>query len=124
MAHGHKTGGRTAGTPNRVTKALREQIEGIVQTMLAGVPDALPDMETADRMKVLTALLPYVLPKLNSTDIEVTVSEPPAPPTPDWLRFLTDDEFADAQPEPQISRLWVIQDGTGGKRIPEPDEDY
>jgi hypothetical protein len=102
MAHGKKTGGRKAGTPNKMTKTLRQQVEKIVQTMLADVPDALPGMETADRMKVLTALLPYVLPKLSSTDVEVNVEEPPAKPLPDWLIFLTNDELADAQPEPQV----------------------
>jgi hypothetical protein len=100
---GHqKQGGRVAGTPNKVTKVLREQIEAIVQTMLADVPNSLPDMPTADRMKVLTAMLPYVLPKLSSTDVEVNVEEPPAKPLPDWLIFLTNDELADAQPEPQV----------------------
>lgn len=27
MAHGHKTGGRSAGTPNKITRAFRESVQ-------------------------------------------------------------------------------------------------
>jgi hypothetical protein len=101
MATGFKTGGRRAGTPNKVTNELRTQLQRIAEQALAELPDTLAAMEPADRAKLLLGILPFVLPKLSAIDLTRTDEEPePAKPVPDWLRFLTDDEFADLQPEP------------------------
>lgn len=58
-----KTGGRTAGTPNKVTADLREWISCIIDD---GREQFIKDLETLDpmdRIKIYTSLLNYVLPK-------------------------------------------------------------
>ena len=82
---GHrKTGGRAAGTPNKTTTELREQLQQVVQTILAELPETLSTMEPADRIRVLTILMPYVMPKLTSIDITPAPVKPEQN-LPSWL---------------------------------------
>ena len=69
MAHGKKTGGRRAGTPNKTTAELRQQIQTIVEAAIIDLPTLLSDMEPDERVKALNVLLPYVMPKLSSVEI-------------------------------------------------------
>ena len=69
MAHGIKTGGRTAGTPNKVTAELRQQMQAIVEATVKDLPAILEDMAPEERIKALSVILPYVLPKLSSVVI-------------------------------------------------------
>lgn len=63
MATGIKTGGRNKGTPNKVTKELREKIKSIVDNEITIIKESLKDLEPRDRMDFIIKLLPYVLPK-------------------------------------------------------------
>ncbi|NID11552.1 hypothetical protein [Fibrivirga algicola] len=80
-----KTGGRTAGTPNHATKELREKLQGILQTTIDELPDTLAEMGPNDRAKLLTALLPYILPKLTTVDITAQAEIKPLRGKPAWL---------------------------------------
>ncbi|MCC5612556.1 hypothetical protein LC612_39155 [Nostoc sp. CHAB 5834] len=81
-----KTGGREAGTPNKAAKELRQQLQAIVQTSLDELPDTLAQMESTDRARLLTALLPYVMPKLNSVELRAEAKEDePKKGLPPWL---------------------------------------
>lgn len=81
-----KTGGRTAGTTNKVVKELRHQLQAIVQTSLDELPETLAAMEPTDRARLLTALLPYVMPKLNSVELQTEEKEDePKKGLPEWL---------------------------------------
>ncbi|SOD99788.1 hypothetical protein [Spirosoma fluviale] len=81
-----KTGGRTTGTPNKAVKELRHQLQAIVQTSLDELPDTLAAMEPTDRARLLTALLPYVMPKLNSVELRSEQTEDePKKGLPEWL---------------------------------------
>jgi len=62
--HGIKTGGRQAGTPNKVTSELRSVLKEIFFTELEGLPGLLQQLEPKERITLLTAFLPYVLPKV------------------------------------------------------------
>ena len=89
--NGHvKMGGRTAGTPNKAAKALRDQLQEVVQTTLDELPDTLAAMEPNERAKLLTALLPYVMPKLTSIDLNTQV-EVPEKGRPAWLTIAADE---------------------------------
>ena len=66
MAKGIKTGGRGQGTPNRLTKELRAALKEIIFQEFAALPDRLDKLEPKDRIELLTKLLPYVLPKVES----------------------------------------------------------
>lgn len=63
MATGKKTGGRTKGTPNKLTKELRSFLKELVQKELNAAPALIKNLEGKDRLDVLIKLLPFVLPK-------------------------------------------------------------
>jgi len=63
MAIRRKTGGRQAGTPNGITKEVREMLKGIVSNELQRLPEALERMDDKDRAHIVAKLLPYIIPK-------------------------------------------------------------
>ena len=64
---GQKTGGRTAGTPNKTTKEIRELITDLSYKYLAS---DLESLEPRERAVVLTRLLSYVVPRPGVEDSE------------------------------------------------------
>ena len=64
MEKREKTGGREKGTPNKVTKELRETLKNIVDQELDALPAMIHRLPDEKRLDVLVKLLPYVLPKL------------------------------------------------------------
>lgn len=75
---GIKTGGRKAGTPNKVTKELRETLKGILARELDTIQATLDTLPSKDRMDVVLKLMPYCMPKLDTIsgkyDVGVTSS--------------------------------------------------
>jgi hypothetical protein len=63
MAQGFKTGGREAGTPNKVTQRLREILADTLCEELEDLPQKLSQLDTKERLEIIVKLLPYVLPK-------------------------------------------------------------
>ena len=63
---GIKTGGRKAGTPNKVTKELRETLKGILARELDAIQATLDKLSAKDRLDVVLKLMPYCMPKLDT----------------------------------------------------------
>jgi hypothetical protein len=63
---GKKTGGRVAGTPNKITIELRKTLKGIVASELEALPGALEQLEPKDRLEMLVKLLAFCMPKVGS----------------------------------------------------------
>jgi hypothetical protein len=63
---GKKTGGRVAGTPNKITIELRKTLKGIVANELESLPETLGDLPPKERLELLIKLLPFCLPKVDS----------------------------------------------------------
>lgn len=63
---GVKTGGRKAGTPNRVTKELREALKGVIDRELSQITATLEQLPARERLDVVIKLLPYCMPKVDS----------------------------------------------------------
>lgn len=69
-----KTGGRKAGTPNKVTKSVRESLRDAIVGYLNGSNekgyslenDLYSIQEPAGRLAMVAKLLPYAAPKLQS----------------------------------------------------------
>lgn len=61
-----KTGGRKAGTPNRVTGTVKEWIASIIDGNRQQFEDDLKDLEPGERVRVISNLLQYVTPKMQS----------------------------------------------------------
>lgn len=63
---GRKFGGREAGTPNRLTKELRDALKNILHHELELLPNHFSKLEAKDRLDMLVKLLPFVLPKVEA----------------------------------------------------------
>jgi hypothetical protein len=63
---GTKTGGRTAGTPNKVTSELRKTLKGIIAAELDELPTTLSELPARERLELIIKLLPFCMPKCNT----------------------------------------------------------
>ena len=63
---GTKTGGRQAGTPNKVTSELRDALKAIVANELDTLSDSLATLPAKERLDVVIRLMPYCMPKVES----------------------------------------------------------
>ena len=70
MAKGIKTGGREQGTPNLLTKEMRAILKEIVSKELKLISENLNKLEPEKRTEIVLKLLPYVLPKVESVNME------------------------------------------------------
>lgn len=66
MATGTKTGGRTKGTPNRMTKEIRAVLKDVIGEQLESMPDVLATLEPKEKLEFIIKLMPYVLPKVEA----------------------------------------------------------
>ena len=71
---GNKYGGRSKGTPNRLTKELRSVLKDIVYRELETIELRLDELEPKERIELIIKLMPYVFPKLDS--ISHSTNEP------------------------------------------------
>jgi hypothetical protein len=63
---GQKTGGRIAGTPNKLTKELRTTLKGIIAGEFDALPQTFEQLPAKERLELLIKMLPYCLPKVDS----------------------------------------------------------
>jgi hypothetical protein len=59
--------GRPKGSKNRVNSQMRDLIQSLFDDNYETIQDDLESLEPKDRLKFLSDLLPYLLPKLQST---------------------------------------------------------
>ena len=64
--NGNKYGGRTKGTPNRLTKELRTVLKDVVYRELESIELRLDELDPKERIELTIKLMPYVFPKLQS----------------------------------------------------------
>ncbi len=63
---GKKYGGREQGTPNKITKELREILKDVIQFEIEKLQEYLNSLDTEKRIEIVIKLLPYILPKLEA----------------------------------------------------------
>jgi hypothetical protein len=68
-----KYGGRTKGTPNRITSDLRQFLSQYVQDNIESSLDAL---EPSKRAELIVKLLPFIISSADKTPTEPQASEP------------------------------------------------
>lgn len=68
MAKGIKTGGRQAGTPNKLTKEIRAILKDFLYNELELLPDHLNGLEPKERIEIIIKILPFILPKVNTVN--------------------------------------------------------
>jgi hypothetical protein len=71
MAKGIKTGGREAGTPNKLTKEIRAVLKNILHQEIELLSEHFQKLETKDRLELLVKLLPFALPKVDSESYRI-----------------------------------------------------
>lgn len=76
MAKGKKTGGRVAGTPNKTNGRMREVLTSIVSDYFDSdtVVKDIADLKPKERVEIMEKLASYVIPKLQSTTLDASVS--------------------------------------------------
>jgi len=70
MAKGHKTGGRVPGTPNRLTREIREVLKDILTGELESLPEILKELDSEKRVDAIIKILPYILPKVEPVNFK------------------------------------------------------
>ena len=77
MATGKKTGGRKAGTPNKVSGAVRKAISIAIDGYYNSdqfITD-LAALKPVERVQAMEKLAQYAVPKLQSTTLDATVGK-------------------------------------------------
>ena len=65
-----RLGGRTAGTPNKVTGTVKEWIASLIEKNREQMELDLAQLEPKDRLLILERLMQYVVPKQQAVGIE------------------------------------------------------
>ena len=68
MAIGRKTGGRKAGTPNKISGEMRLLLKQIISDELEALPATLEQLPGKERLEAVLKLMPFVLPKIESIE--------------------------------------------------------
>lgn len=68
-----KTGGRKAGTPNKVTTDLRQWINTFINNNRKQIQQDWQQLESKDRIVLFERLLKYTLPTLQSTSLDIDI---------------------------------------------------
>ena len=66
-----RLGGRSKGTPNKVTADLRTWIEQLINDNREQIQADLTALEPKDRLSMLEKLLTYVIPKQQAVSAEI-----------------------------------------------------
>lgn len=75
--------GRPKGAKNKASGLIRDRIQALFDDNFETVQDDLESLDPKDRLKFMTDLLPYLLPKLQSTTYSQKID----------LNSMTDEEL-------------------------------
>ena len=81
MAKGIKTGGRTTGTPNKVSKDVREAYQALIESNLENMNSWLTEVSKENPAKALELMIrlsDFVLPKLKQIEFNDNEYDNPA----------------------------------------------
>ena len=67
-----KTGGRQAGTPNKITGTLKEFVVNLVDDNREQIVKDLKTLKPKERLAVLERMMQYVLPKQQAVSADVS----------------------------------------------------
>ena len=90
-----RTGGRQKGTPNKITKSVREKLEKIVTRNMRTIQRDLDNIaDPKDRLIILEKFMAYVVPKQSAVKAEINNLSPDdvQTVTDSLLKSLTDEQ--------------------------------
>ncbi len=67
---GKKTGGRKAGTPNKLTHEYRQSLALALQGEIEALPETLASIEPYQRVVIMAKLLAYIMPPVTAVSID------------------------------------------------------
>ena len=65
----NKTGGRTIGTPNKITLTTRQFLQNFIDSNIGTIQTNFEQLEPKDKLKFISDLLPYIVPKLQTIQL-------------------------------------------------------
>lgn len=90
-----KTGGRKAGTPNKITGTVKEWIWKVIDGKRQQFENDLDDLEPGERVRAISNLLQYVTPKMQSASPEGLLEA-------EYKRL---EEFLESAPDEVVDRI-------------------
>jgi hypothetical protein len=72
---GQKFGGRKRGTANKTGAQIKSIIQKILSGELSNVDDLVSKLTAKERLDVIIKLLPYIIPKQSTIDVELNDSK-------------------------------------------------
>lgn len=89
---GKKTGGRVAGTPNKVSAKVREAMANVLDNYFGSKKFAedMNSLDPKDRVAAMEKFASYVSPKLQSTTVDMAIEAPKT--IEDRLKELAEEE--------------------------------
>ena len=64
-----KTGGRSKGTPNRLTKEIKATLQAVVTDQINELPKIFQELTPNEKAHLLIKLLPYLIKKADSENV-------------------------------------------------------
>ena len=68
-----KTGGRVAGTPNKTPSETKELLKVVLSKEVEKLSTLLAKLDPLDRINAIAKLLPYIVPKQQQHEFEVSI---------------------------------------------------
>lgn len=78
MKGSHKTGGRQAGTPNRVTGELRSFVSNLIDDNREQIVKDLKSLRPKERLAVIEKLMQFVLPRQQAVRADIIPNRMPS----------------------------------------------
>lgn len=70
--HTGNPNGRPKGTPNKITSTIRNWIIELINDNREQIQKDLQSLEPKDRLSYIEKLLPYILPKVDKTEVNLS----------------------------------------------------
>lgn len=86
--------GRPKGTPNKITKELRQWITEVIDANREQMVEDLKKIEPGERLKILERLIQYVIPKKTHIDEDSTIRTHPIT-FDEYVRMLRGEKIDD-----------------------------
>jgi hypothetical protein len=75
MAHGFKSGGRSIGTPNKLTTDFRQMFSDLLYANFDTLQADLSALEPKDRIRALIDISKFVVPTIKAIEIKEDTKE-------------------------------------------------